>query len=206
MGIPKNCAHLGAAQWLAGRGHVEPYGGRMARLLTVGHGTLAQNDFAALLTTAGVGAVVDVRRFPGSRRNPHFATDAMESWLPSAGVDYRLEKRLGGRRRIDPEQREADPWWQVEAFRAYAAHSRTTEFAEGMADLLESVAGRRTTAVMCSESLWWRCHRRIVSDVAVLLHDVEVLHLSHSGTLSAHPPAEGARVAEDGLRYDVTAE
>lgn len=175
----------------------------MSRLHTVGHGNLAQDDFAALLAGAGVETLVDVRRFPGSRRNPHFATDAMAQWLPAAGVDYRLEQRLGGRRRIDPDQRDADPWWQVEAFRAYAAHTRSAEFAAGMADLLDDLARHRTTAVMCSESLWWRCHRRLVSDVAVLLHDVEVLHLAHSGKLSPHVPSAGARVAADGLRYDV---
>ena len=174
----------------------------MARLLTLGHGNLSQADFVALLAGAGVETLVDVRRFPGSRRNPHFAADAMSGWVDDAGVSYRLDQRLGGRRRMDPDQRDADPWWEVEAFRAYAAHTRSEEFAAGMDELLERV-GRGTVAVMCSESLWWRCHRRLISDVAVLLHGVEVLHLAHSGRLTAHVPAAGARVAEDGLRYDV---
>lgn len=177
----------------------------MVRLLTVGHGNLPQADFADLLTGAGVDTLVDVRRFPGSRRNPHFGTDAMSGWVEEAGVAYRLEQRLGGRRRVDPDQRDADPWWKVEAFRAYAAHTRSEEFAAGMGELLE-VARRGTAAVMCSESVWWRCHRRLVSDVAVLLHGVEVLHLAHSGRLTPHVPAAGARVTEDGLRYDVLQE
>lgn len=186
----------------------------VVQLLTVGHGNLSQAELAALLTEAGVATLVDVRRFPGSRRNPHFAADAMSEWVEEAGVHYFLEQRLGGRRRIDRDQRDADPWWQVEAFRAYAAHTRSEEFAAGMADLLETAGllettgllattGRGRTAVMCSESVWWRCHRRLISDVAVLLHGVEVLHLAHSGKLTEHVPAAGARIADDGLRYDV---
>jgi uncharacterized protein (DUF488 family) len=171
------------------------------RLLTVGHGSLGQDALRDLLVGAGVQHLVDVRRFPGSRRHPHVGSDAMRGWLAEARIDYRWEERLGGRRRIDPEQADADPWWQVEAFRAYAAHTRTREFSTALADVLAD-AREQTTAVMCSESLWWRCHRRLVSDVAVLLHDVEVLHLAHSGALSPHRPAPGARVADDGLRYD----
>jgi uncharacterized protein (DUF488 family) len=173
------------------------------QLLTVGHGNLDQEAFRALVTGAGVRHLVDVRRFPGSRRHPHFGSDAMRGWLAEAGVDYRWEERLGGRRRPDPAQVDADPWWRVDQFRAYAAHTRTPEFAAALDDVLE-LAGGGTTAVMCSESLWWRCHRRLVSDVAVLLHGVEVLHLAHSGATSPHRPAAGARIADDGLRYDVT--
>ena len=176
----------------------------MDELLTVGHGTLDAAAFADLLRAAEVSTVVDVRRFPGSRRHPQYASEAMQAWLPTAGIAYRWESRLGGRRKVDPEQRDADPWWQVEAFRAYAAHTRTPEFADGLETVLDEVrSGPGRTAVMCSESVWWRCHRRLVSDVAVLLHDVPVLHLAHSGTLTPHPPATGARVTPDGLRYDV---
>ena len=176
----------------------------MDELLTVGHGTLDAAALADLLTSAGVGTVVDVRRFPGSRRHPQFSSEALQEWLPAAGIGYRWEPRLGGRRKVDPEQRDADPWWQVEAFRAYAAHTRTPEFAAGFGVVLEEVrSGPGRTAVMCSESVWWRCHRRLISDVAVLLHDVPVLHLAHSGALSPHPVAAGARVTPDGLRYDV---
>jgi uncharacterized protein (DUF488 family) len=176
------------------------------QLLTVGHGTLEQASFVSLVAGAGITDLVDVRRFPGSRRHPHFATDAMQRWLPEAGIGYRWESRLGGRRRLDEADRDADPWWTVEAFRAYAAHTRTPEFAEGLGEVLAGCSGPGSgpgeTAVMCSESLWWRCHRRLIADVAVLLHAVPVLHLAHSGRLTAHVPAAGARVTPDGLRYD----
>lgn len=172
-------------------------------LLTVGHGTLSQQELGDLLTGAGVRTVVDVRRFPGSRRHPHVAREELERWLPGRGVAYRWAPELGGRRRLDPEERGTDGWWKVEAFAAYAAFARTDEFRgamQGLLDLVATEAGRVT--VMCSEAVWWRCHRRIISDVAVLLHDVDVLHLAHSGRTTAHPPADGARVTGDGLVYD----
>lgn len=172
-----------------------------APLLTFGHGTLAQDEIAAVLRGADVEALVDVRRFPGSRRHPHVATDAMAQWLPGARVAYRWEPRLGGRRRADPAEADVDPWWQVDAFRAYAAHTRTGEFRAALAEVLTGAAERRT-AVMCSETVWWRCHRRLISDVAVLLHDVPVLHLGHDGRLAPHRPSGGARVTERGLVYD----
>lgn len=171
-------------------------------ILTCGHGTLDRGGLAALLTGAGAEQVVDVRRFPGSRRNPDVARDAMSQWLPEAGVDYHWEPRLGGRRRIPAEEDpDADRWWRVEAFRAYAAYTRTDDFRDGLRDLLR-IADAGQTAIMCSESLWWRCHRRLIADALVLLCDVPVRHLRHDGRLSSHSPSEGARVAEDGLRYD----
>ena len=174
-------------------------------LLTVGHGTADATALGDLLTAAGVGLVVDVRRFPGSRRNPDVARDALARWLPEAGIAYRHEPRLGGRRHLPAaEDGGQDGWWRVKAFRSYAAHMRTDDFRTGMADLLEDLAATapRRTVVMCSESLWWRCHRRLVSDAAVLLHDVPVEHLSHDGRLSEHRPSEGARVDGGDLYYD----
>ncbi|WP_199423213.1 DUF488 domain-containing protein [Actinotalea solisilvae] len=172
-----------------------------APLLTFGHGTLAQDAIAAVLRGAGVERLVDVRRFPGSRRHPHVASDAMAQWLPDAGVAYRWEPRLGGRRRSDPEEADVDPWWQVDAFRAYAAHTRTDDFREALGEVLAGAAEART-AVMCSETVWWRCHRRLISDVVVLLHDVPVQHLGHDGRLAPHRPSAGARVTDRGLVYD----
>lgn len=174
--------------------------------LSFGHGTAEQDELAALLTGAGVGLVVDVRRFPGSRRHPHTATDELARWLPEHGVDYRWEPRLGGRRRLAAEDDHADPWWRVKAFRAYAAYTRTDEFRSGLDGLLDDLAaearGGRAVAYLCSESLWWRCHRRLISDVLVALHGVPVAHLGHDGRLTSHEVSAGARVAEDGLRYD----
>ena len=175
-------------------------------LLTFGHGTAGQDTVVELLRGADVVLLVDVRRFPGSRRHPHVARDELATWLPASGIAYRWEPRLGGRRRVPDEDAQSDPWWQVEAFRAYAAHTRSVEFRDAMADLLhdarEVLPGR--TAVLCSETVWWRCHRRLVADVAALLHVVPVQHLGHDGRLTPHPPSAGARITPEGLRYDVT--
>lgn len=169
----------------------------MTELLTVGHGRLDEEALGTLLVDAGVELLVDVRRFPGSRANPAVSRDALPGWLPGKGIDYRWEERLGGRRTLPPGDAE-DPWWQVDAFRAYAAHTRTAGFREAL-DVVLAEAGLRRVAVMCSESVWWRCHRRVVADVAVLAHGVTVRHLMHDGRLTEHKPSEGARLRPDGL-------
>ena len=174
-------------------------------LLTFGHGTADEAQLRTLLETARVRLVVDVRRFPGSRRHPHVATAELERWLLASDIGYRWEPRLGGRRRVPPAEAGQDPWWRVEAFRAYAAHTRTEEFAAALAGVVEDAAAvpDEPVTVMCSESLWWRCHRRLIADALVLLHRVPVAHLGHDGRLTAHVPAAGARVTAAGLRYDL---
>jgi len=167
-------------------------------LLTVGHGTLDRAALSDLLRTAGVTTLVDVRRFPGSRAHPHVAADALAGWLPNLGIAYRSEPRLGGRRRLPPGGVSEDPWWTVEAFRAYAAHTRTPEFAAALDEVLAE-AGAATVAVMCSESVWWRCHRRLIADVAVLGRGVPVHHLMPDGRLAEHRPSEGAVLGADGV-------
>ena len=167
-------------------------------LLTVGHGADDRTLLAARLAGAGVGLVVDVRRFPGSRRNPDVQRESLEEWLPAAGVGYRWEERLGGRRHLPPGEPVADGWWTVAQFAAYAAHTRTPEFAAALDEVLAEAA-TATVAVMCSESVWWRCHRRIVADVAVLGRGVPVHHLMPDGRLAEHRPSEGAVVGPDGL-------
>jgi uncharacterized protein (DUF488 family) len=165
-------------------------------LLTVGHGSATQDAFASLLHDAGVTRLVDVRRFPASRAHPHFRRAELERWLPEAGVDYRWDQRLGGRR--DLPARSPDTWWQVEAFRAYAHHMRGAEFLDAMDPLLGEV-GAGVVTVMCSETLWWRCHRRMIADFATLARGVPVRHLNHAGTPTDHVVAAGARLAPGGL-------
>jgi uncharacterized protein (DUF488 family) len=169
-------------------------------LLTVGHGTASEEALTALLRDAGVRRLVDVRRYPGSRAHPHVSRDAMARWLPAAGIGYRGDERLGGRRRVPDDS--PDRWWQVEAFRAYAAHMRTDEFLDAVANL-ETEMRAAPTAVMCSESLWWRCHRRMIADFLTLARGVTVCHLDHRGKLTEHKVAEGARLLPAGvLIYD----
>jgi uncharacterized protein (DUF488 family) len=167
---------------------------------TVGHGTLPADAFAALLASAGTALVLDVRSHPGSRRHPHFGGTAMAAWLPAAGVDYAWEPRLGGRRRSRP----GSPHVALEnpAFQAYADHMGTDEFAAGL-DALLQLAEAQAVAVMCAESLWWRCHRRLLADALVLLSGTDVVHLFHDGRLEPHRPTGAARVEDGRLVYDV---
>ncbi|WP_298252198.1 DUF488 family protein [uncultured Arthrobacter sp.] len=169
-------------------------------LMTVGHGTASQEAFADLLQEAGVRALVDVRIGPGSRKFPHFGKDSLDQWLPAAGIAYRWEKDLGGFRKLLPDS--PDVVLRNESFRAYAGYMRSGEFTTALAELL--VQARETrTVIMCSETVWWRCHRRLIADNAALLHGVAVEHLMPGGKLSLHPPTQGVRVAGEELVYDV---
>lgn len=161
-------------------------------MLTFGHGRLDREGLGDLLSEAEIAVVVDVRRFPGSRANPAAARGQIEDLAADLGITYRHDERLGGRRRLTAEQDADSPdtWWRVAQFRAYAAWTRTPEFRAGLSELLAS-QGR--TAIMCSEAVWWRCHRRIVADVLTIEHDVEVEHLMHDGSLRAHPVSQAAQ-------------
>jgi len=139
--------------------------------------------------------LVDVRRFPGSRRHPHLSREAMSEWLP---VRYRWEERLGGRRPVPDGS--PDVALRNSAFRGYASWMRGPDFG---AALREVLASPLRTAVLCSETVWWRCHRRLIADAATLLHGVAVQHLMPGGRLSPHPPTDGVRVDRDVLVYDV---
>lgn len=169
-------------------------------LLTVGHGTLAAEAFAALVGGAGIERVVDVRSYPGSRRHPHFGREAMADWLPAAGVAYEWDRDLGGRRRPSP----ASPHTALrhEGFRGYADHMDGPVFAAALDRLLAGLDDGPCTAVMCSESVWWRCHRRLLADATVLLRAVPVVHLGHDGRLGDHRPTDGVRVDGPRLVYD----
>lgn len=169
------------------------------RIWTVGHGTASADDFVELLKAAGIGTVVDVRRYPGSRRHPHFGGDAMAAWLAAAGLDYRWMEALGGRRRVRTES--PNVALRNPQFRAYADHMSSSEFTAAVDELLD-VAGGSPSAVMCSESVWWRCHRRLLADHLVLVAGVEVAHVFHDGRIAAHPVTPSARRVARGVVYD----
>ena len=170
-------------------------------LLTYGHGTDSAERTVAVLAGAGVSALVDIRTAPGSRRNPQFARAAMEEWLPGAGIAYRWEKRMGGFRR--PSAGNPDVAWREDMFRGYAEHMRSADFREAI-DAVLAEAESRQVAVMCSESLWWRCHRRLVADFAAAARGTDVRHLMHDGRTEPHRLSPGLRLRADGLLvYDL---
>jgi uncharacterized protein (DUF488 family) len=173
-------------------------------MYTFGHGQLDHDDLAKLVAGAGITGIVDVRRFPGSRHNEAAARGEVERLADEIGIAYRHDVRLGGRRSLSKEEDLASPdtWWEVKAFRAYARWTRADEFRAGLADLLAQVAAEPATAIMCSEAVWWRCHRRVIADVAALEHGVEVNHLMHSGHFHQHEPSKGARLVAGQVVWD----
>jgi uncharacterized protein (DUF488 family) len=174
----------------------------LTRLLSLGHGTAGVEELVALLQQAGIERLVDVRTAPGSRRHPHVRREAIAGWLGEAGIAYRWEPELGGFRR--PEPRSVNHALRHPAFRGYADHMRTPPFWSAL-DRLLAEAASAPTAAMCSETLWWRCHRRLLADAAVLVRGAEVLHLDHRGRLERHRPTDGVRRDGDLLAYDLGA-
>jgi len=164
---------------------------------TIGHSTRTADELLAVLAAHEIEAVMDVRRFPGSRRLPQFGSAALEASLRATGVSYRWIEALGGRRRADPAS--PNDAWQNEAFRGYADHTGSEEFAEGLFELLMVASGLRS-AVMCAEMLWWRCHRRIIADVLVSL-GYEVRHIRDGGAAELHELAPPGRLVDGVLTY-----
>lgn len=137
--------------------------------MTFGHGTATAEQIAALLRGASVRSLVDIRTAPASRRSPHVAGAELERWLPTYDIRYRWEKRLGGWRKPRPDS--PDTALRSRPFAGYAAHMRSPEFTSAVDMLLEEAEVTRL-AIMCSESVWWRCHRRMVADFLALSRGV----------------------------------
>jgi uncharacterized protein (DUF488 family) len=173
----------------------------MPVLYTVGHSTRAIEELLALLDEAGVRMLADVRRFPASRRHPQYDRGALEATLAARGIGYRwLGERLGGRRKATlPIERSPNRAWQVEAFRNYADAMTTPEFLAGVHEL-ERIAHAAPTAYMCAEKPWWKCHRRILSDL-LLARGWDVVHLIDPGKRAAHELSEWARVVDGTVSY-----
>ena len=164
---------------------------------TIGHSTRTLDDFVAVLAAYDIELVADVRRFPGSRRLPQFAAPALEESLAAHGIAYHWFPALGGRRRPAPDS--PNVAWRHPAFRAYADHVATEEFAEGLFELLMLAHGLRTV-VMCAEVLWWRCHRRLIADVLTSL-DVPVVHIRDASHAEPHRLTAPARLVRGRLKY-----
>ena len=153
------------------------------------------------MKTYDIELLIDVRRFPGSRRLPQFGAGELKKGLESDGIEYLWMESLGGRRAANPDSRNGA--WTNAAFRAYADHTATEEFADGLGELLNVAAGLRT-AIMCAELLWWRCHRRIISDVLVSL-GVDVIHIRDEKFSEPHRLSAPARLIDGELSYEADA-
>jgi uncharacterized protein (DUF488 family) len=166
-------------------------------LYTIGHSTRALDELIGMLLEAGVTRLADVRAFPRSTRHPQFNVDTLPQSLAEAGIDYRHLPALGGRRHArkdTPPSRHT--LWRVEAFRNYADYAETPAFRAALDDL-ERLARERPTAIMCAEAVWWRCHRRLVSDY-MLARSWEVVHLMSPGVRQGASLTPGAVLEPDG--------
>ena len=155
----------------------------MVTVWTVGHSTRSAEEFGQILLTHGIQVLVDVRSFPGSRRYPQFNRAALAESLKEIGIEYKHEPRLGGRRK--PRADSHNTTWKNASFRAYADHMESEEFRNGVKDLLE-LAGQSRVAVMCAEALWWRCHRRLISDY-LKAEGHAVIHILDQNKTQEHP-------------------
>jgi uncharacterized protein (DUF488 family) len=167
-------------------------------VLTIGHSNHPLERFLDLLARHGVEALVDIRRFPGSRKHPHFHQDNLAAVLPKSGVEYHWLEALGGRR---PKQRDESPNRGLEnkGFRNYADYMLTEEFREGVEKLLE-IAQQKRTAIMCAEGLFWQCHRRLVSDF-LMAKGITVQHIMPGGELRPHELTRGAVIEGGQMTY-----
>ena len=169
----------------------------MITVWTVGHSTRSGEEFAQILLAHGIQVLVDVRSFPGSRRYPQFNRAALAESLEQVGIEYKHEPRLGGRR--TPRKDSHNTAWKNASFRAYADHMESEEFRNGVKDLLELASNARV-AVMCAESLWWRCHRSLISDY-LKAEGHTVIHILDQIKSEEHPFTSAARIVDGSLSY-----
>lgn len=168
-------------------------------LYTVGHSTRSIEELLAMLGEHGIELLVDVRRFPGSRRHPHFAHDALAEAVRAAGIECRWVEALGGRRSRRPDSPHTA--WRVPAFAGYADHMDTPEWQRAAADLLAE-ARRRAVAVMCAEARPEQCHRRLIADHAIA-SGMPVTDILAPRRSAPHRLPEFARVEAGRVMYDV---
>jgi len=170
---------------------------RQLSIWTIGHSTLSIEEFLERLKSFGIELLADVRSFPGSRRYPHFNKENLSAALGSGRIRYEHFRELGGRRRARPDS--LNLAWRNESFRGYADYMETAEFRAGI-DRLVALARRQRVAIMCSEAVWWRCHRSMISDY-LKVKGIEVCHITAPGKSEAHPFTSAARVVEEQLSY-----
>jgi uncharacterized protein (DUF488 family) len=164
---------------------------------TVGHSSRTWEDFLSLLQTHRIEAIADVRRFAGSRKFPHFGRDELPARLHAAGVDYIAIDELGGRRKVAPDS--PNSVWRNPSFRAYADHMASAEYAAGRVRLLR-LAQHKRTAILCSEAVWWRCHRSLIAD-DLKAAGIEVRHIMSAYKATEHPYTSAASIQNGRLVY-----
>lgn len=166
-------------------------------IYTIGHSTQTIDEFIGMLQSYNIRAVVDIRQFPGSKKFPYFNKENLTEILPQYGMQYTHLVGLGGRRRVQKNSKNI--LWRNASFRAYADYMETTEF-ETAVSQLQTFAMKQITAYMCSEALWWRCHRSMVSDY-LKVKGWKVLHIMAVGKCTEHSYTSPARVVGSSVVY-----
>lgn len=167
------------------------------KIWTIGHSTRTFDDFVALLQHFNIRHLVDIRTFPGSRRYPQFNKEALSTSLPDLNIEYTHMIDLGGRRKPRPDSEHTA--WRHPSFRGYADYMDTPAFREA-AEVLEDLAEKKPLAYMCSEAMWWKCHRALVSDY-LKSRGWKVLHIMAFDKLTEHPYTSPARAVQGKLFY-----
>ena len=168
---------------LAGAIHAFP---ALVTIFTIGHSTRELSELLDLLREYGIATLCDVRRFPGSRRHPHFSRESLEASLSAGGIGYLHLESLGGRRKTSPDS--PNLMWRNESFRGYADHMATTTFHTGIAALLDAP---QPAAIMCAEAVPWRCHRNMIAD-ELTRRGIEVGHILGAASTQLHTINPGA--------------
>jgi len=164
---------------------------------TIGHSTRSIDEFTALLKSFQIEVVADIRSLPGSRRFPHFNKEALQVSLPENNIQYIHLKELGGRRKVRPGS--VNTGWHLDAFRGYADYMESDAFISAIKEL-ENYASEKRIAYMCSEDVWWRCHRSLVSDY-LKVNGWTVIHIMDTGKSQEHPYTSPAKVVNGELKY-----
>jgi len=171
--------------------------GNQLSIWTIGHSTLSIEEFIARLKSFKITLLADVRSFPGSRRYPHFNKENLSTPLADAGIRYEHLRELGGRRRPRPDS--INMAWRNESFRGYADYMETEGFRAGVERLIE-LASKQRVAIMCSEAVWWRCHRSMISDY-LKVKGIDVIHIMGEEKSELHPFTSAAHVVDGELSY-----
>lgn len=166
-------------------------------LYTIGHSTRDIDSFIELLLQNKIAVLVDVRRFPGSRKFPHFNKERLAQSLKDNEIEYLHCDALGGRRR--PKENSNNLIWRNKSFQAYADYMETEDFKNAITKMT-SIAEHKTTVIMCSEAVWWRCHRALISDY-LKVNGWTILHIMSKTNLQEHPYTSAAKIIDNKLTY-----
>lgn len=169
----------------------------MKSIWTIGHSTRNLDEFISLLKQNQIKILADVRSFPGSRRFPHFNQHAFSDSLKSSGIAYHHFKDLGGRRKALADSKNSA--WRSKAFQGYADYMESEEFLLSAEDL-QTLAKNENTAIMCSEAVWWKCHRSLISDY-LKNKGWKVLHILSDKKIEEHPFTKPAKIVQGNLFY-----